>query len=139
MKFTNFFGGAFFGGGFFGGGTAEVGGGSHPSQGLPLSVHARGQTPEQKRKSREEFGLIEKVIQEVAVSQVSRLETDKQNQYDELSRELKLQNLAFEARYLEDLAVEREKLLDIEIGRLLKSRIQEEELSMFLIMVAAAA
>lgn len=115
------------------------GGGYHPSQGLPPSAYAKGQTPEQLRKSREIFGLVEKVIQEVAKRQVETLQADAQKQYDELANELKLRNIEFEGRYLEALAVEREKLLDIEIKSLLQSRLAEEELGVFLMMVAAAA
>ena len=137
--YNNFFGGAFFGGGFFGAGTEEVvgGGGYHPSQGY--SGHeTRQRTKDDVRRERERLGIIPaRIIEEVAARQVERLETDAQKQYDELMRELELQGVQFEARYLEALTSYRDFLLNEEIARRLRQNINNEE-TMMLILIAAA-
>lgn len=134
--YTNFFGGAFFGGGFFGGGT-EPGGGGIPSQGYQ-GHEVRHRTKEDVRKDREKFGVIpQQVILDVARRQVERLELDKQKQFEELSRELKLNKLEWEGKYLESLNETRERLITLEIGMRLHKRIQEESDLIMLMLLAA--
>lgn len=85
-----------------------------PSGGIPAAFHARGPTAEDKRRSRVKFGLekeAEKVIEQVAKSQVSRRETDQQKRFEELERELMLQGIEFDSRYLAALNHERERLI----------------------------
>ena len=136
---NNFFDGPFFDGPFFDVGTLISGGGSNPSQGLPPYAHARPQTKEQKRKSREDFGIIPKeVIAAVAQSQAERLEQDAQKQFEELSRELDLKGIEFDARYLEALNLQRERLIDAEIQRRLKQDLEDKQ-TMQLLMIAASA
>ena len=141
---NNFFDGPFFDGPFFDVGTLISGGGSGPSQGsqgLPPYAHARPQTKEQKRKSREDFGIIPKakeVIAAVAQSQAERLEQDSQKQFEELSRELDLKGIEFDARYLEALNLQRERLIDAEIQRRLKQDLEDKQ-TMQLLMIAASA
>ena len=116
------------------------GGGYHPSQGLPPSVHARAKTKEQTRKERELYGLlpkVEQVLESVAESQVSRLELDQQKQYEELTRELELQGISFESRYLEILANIRESLIEAEIKDRFK-RINEEGDVLTMLMAIAS-
>lgn len=105
---SDFFGGQFFGGGFFGSvdqprGTAAFLGGD------------RGPTSEQTRRSKQRFEIpveAAEVIAEVAQRQVLRQEHDEQKRYEELTRELELRRIEYEARYLEALADERQRLLD---------------------------
>ena len=77
------------------------------------------------------------VINFVAARQAERLETDQQKIFEELLRELQLERISFDLRYLEALNLERQRLITQEIARLLKLKLEEEEL-MFLMMVAAA-
>ena len=119
------------------------GGGLHPSQGY--SGHeTRKRTKAEIEQDRERFGIegrVKKIIADVAAQQVARLETDAQKQYDELARELELQRIEFEARYLEVLSTEREKLLDAEIAMRIMARLQKEqqERDVLMLMVLAAA
>lgn len=92
------------------------------------------------RKARERFGIPDEVriaLEEVARRQAERLELDRQKQYDELARELELKKIDMRGEYLEALAEERQKLIDAEIGRRLRQKMEEEVV--ILIMMAAAA
>ena len=141
--FKNFFGGAFFGGGFFGGGTVQGGGGYHPSQGLGYTGYeTRTRTRKEIQEERERLGIlprkVERIIQDVALRQAEKLELDKQKQFEELSRELRVQKIEWEGRFLEVLNAEREKLIDREIASRLRFRLQEENDLMTLIVLAAS-
>ena len=141
--FKNFFGGAFFGGGFFGGGTVQGGGGYHPSQGLGYTGYeTRTRTRKEIQEERERLGIlprkVERIIQDVALRQAQKLELDKQKQFEELSRELRVQKIEWEGRFLEVLNAEREKLIDREIASRLRFRLQEENDLMTLIVLAAS-
>ena len=141
--FKNFFGGAFFGGGFFGGGTVQGGGGKHPSQGLGYTGYeTRTRTKKEIKEERERLGIlprkVERIIQDVALRQAQKLELDKQKQFEELSRELRVQKIEWEGRFLEVLNAEREKLIDREIASRLRFRLQEENDLMTLIVLAAS-
>ena len=139
----NFFGGAFFGGGFFGGGTVQGGGGKHPSQGLGYTGYeTRTRTKKEIQEERERLGIlprkVERIIQDVALRQAQKLELDKHKQFEELSRELRVQKIEWEGRFLEVLNQEREKLIDREIESRLRFRLQEENDLMTLIVLAAS-
>ena len=88
--------------------------GSHPYLGLRL----------RKLKVKQE---VREVIHRVAQAQVERLETDKHKQFEELLRELELEEIEWNTRYLTALQHEREFLIEQEIGRLLRKKIQTEE------------
>ena len=142
--FKNFFGGAFFGGGFFGGGTVQGGGGKHPSQGLGYTGYeTRTRTRKEIQEERERLGIlprkVERIIQDVALRQAQKLELDKQKQFEELSRELRVQKIEWEGRFLEVLNAEREKLIDREIASRLRVRLRDQEDMLFLLAMAAAA
>jgi hypothetical protein len=80
------------------------------------------------------------VIADVAARQAERLELDAQKRFEELSRELQLKGIEWEARYLEALNIQREALIDAEIGARLRARLQgEEELLVLLLMAAASS
>ena len=141
--FKNFFGGAFFGGGFFGGGTVQGGGGKHPSQGLGYTGYeTKTRTRKEIQEERERLGIlprkVERIIQDVALRQAQKLELDKQKQFEELSRELRVQKIEWEGRFLEVLNAEREKLIDREIAQRLRFRVQEENDLMALMVLAAS-
>lgn len=113
------------------------GGGYNPSQGL----YERPPSRKEISKARERLGLQDKLalaaIAEIAARQAERLELDEQKRFEELSRELQLRGIEWEARYLEALNLERGRLIDAEIGRLLKRKLTDE--TMILMLLAAAA
>ena len=116
---------------------AIIGGGYNPSQGL----YERQPSRKEISKARERLGLQDKLalaaIAEIAARQAERLELDEQKRFEELSRELQLRGIEWEARYLEALNLERGRLIDAEIGRLLKRKLTDE--TMILMLLAAAA
>ena len=63
---------------------------------------------------------------------------DAQKQFEELSRELQLQGIEFDRRYLEALNSYREILLAAEIGRRLRMKIDNEAMMTLLVLAAAA-
>ena len=82
-----------------------------------------------------------RIALEVAARQAQRLELDKQKQYDELSRELRLTNIELEGSYLEILNAERERLIEAEISARLKAKLrqqtrEEEDIMALLMMIA---
>ena len=138
VVYSNFFGGAFFGGGFFGGGT-ETASGGRPQ--IPFSAHARAQTKEQLRESRERFGITEpaqKVIAAVARRQVEANVLDEQKRLEELTRQLELEGIEWDTRYLEALAQMRELLLT-EALKAQFTMMQDEQDAIALMLIAAAA
>lgn len=100
-------------------------------------------SPEDVRKARQRFGVIppdaEAAISEVAIRQAAALETDAQKRYDELAGELKLRELEFKAEYLEALNVERERLINEEIGRRLQQVLHDNNNGALLMLLMAAA
>jgi hypothetical protein len=80
---------------------------------------------------------VVRVIEDVAARQVEVLEQDKQKIFEELTRELELKRVEFDARYLEVLSQEREILIDAEIAEhFRKIKVQEEELMLLVLMAA---
>ena len=142
--YTNFFDGPFFDGPFFDSQTLVTGGGGyHPSQGLGYTGYeTRTRTKKEIQEERERLGIlprkVERIIQDVALRQAQKLELDKQKQFEELSRELRVQKIEWEGRFLEVLNAEREKLIDREIAQRLRFRVQEENDLMTLIVLAAS-
>ena len=108
--------------------------------------HDYVQTKRDISRARKRFGLedevarkeAEAVIAEVAARQVVRLEKDAQKRFEELSRELQLRGIEWESRYLESLNVQRERLIDAEIGRRLRALQEEQEILILLFMAAGA-
>lgn len=112
-----------------------VGGGYNPSQGL----YPRYPDKLARSKDRERFGIRDAValaIAEVAARQAERLEQDEHKRFEELHRELELRGIEWRASYLEALNLERGRLIDAEIGRLLKRKLEDE---MIVLMLLAAA
>ena len=98
--------------------------------------------PEDVRRARERFGVLPReaaeAIAEVAARQVERSEQDEQKRFDELLRELQLRSIEFEARYLDALAVLRERLIEDALRQAVIRQQQQEEEVMILMLVAAA-
>ena len=67
------------------------------------------------------------VIEAVAQRQAQTLVSDEQQRFDELSRELELTGIAWEARYLEALNALREQLIQAEIEKRLRIRQMNEQ------------
>jgi hypothetical protein len=94
------------------------------------------------RKARQRFGVIppdvQATIAEVAARQAQQLDLDQQKQFDELYRELEIKRLGFEARYMEALALQREALINEEIGRRLRLVMEEDDLILLTLIAAAS-
>lgn len=134
MPANNFFGGQFFGGGFFG---------PPPARGTAawLLEIPKQRTEEDIRRSRERFGIPDdaaRVITEVAARQVARIEMDAEKRFEELARELTLQRIEWDARYLETLNAERERMIAEEIEALMRKGMAQNEAIILLLLVAAA-
>ena len=96
--------------------------------------HQRYQTPEEIRERREELGILpRRVIHDVAARQVENPILDEQQRFEELLRELELNSIQYEARYLTALNAERERLLDAEIYRLFEQRREDDAVALILI------
>lgn len=119
--------------------TPLVGGGIPARSRLTLRD---GRTKEEIRRDRERFGIIPpavvEVIAAVAARQAETLVLDEQKRYEELTREITLLGLEYDARYLEAVNIERQRLIDAEIGMLLRRRQDEEDLMILLVMAGLA-
>ena len=114
-----------------------------PSGGWPADQGYRRKR-EDVSEARKRLGLddgyrVSTVIADVAVRQAERIEQDQQKIFDELLRELELQGLEFDRRYLEALGVQRQRLIDAEIAARLQRLVKDEEELMLLVMIAAAS
>ena len=79
------------------------------------------------------------IIADVAARQAQTLERDEQKRFEELTRQLALERIEFRAAHLEALNRERERLIDLEIARLLRKKLEtDDEVLLMLLMVAAA-
>jgi hypothetical protein len=116
--------------------------GGWPERGRRKKLHLPTYpTDAELRKQREEWGILPKaeaIISAVAQRQAEAAKYDEQRYFEELTRELELQNIEFEGKYLESLNVQREKLIDAEIGRLLKEKFDNEDMEIILMLVAAS-
>ena len=91
-------------------------------------------------RDRERFGIpdherlvAEAVAAQIAAGQAARLEMDAQKRFDELQRELQLRGIEWQARYLEKMNAERERLIDLEIGKLLRQQMEDEQVILMLL------
>ena len=120
-----------------------------PSGGVPAAdyrdrYYDHTRTSEQVAEARRRFGIEEKaavIVSDVAARQAERLESDGQKRFEELLRELQLEGIEFDARYLQALNYERQLLIDLEIQRRMQLvlRQKEEEELLLLMMIAAAS
>ena len=138
---TSFFGGAFFGGEFFSAPTGVtqaitpiIGGG------IP---HDYPRTKKDIRRARERFGIpdeerleAERVVAEIAKRQAEKLELDAQKRFEELSRELQLRDIQWEASYLESLNTQRQKLIDAELYDRFKKFRDEQDIALLILMAS---
>lgn len=81
------------------------------------------------------------VIAYVAARQADALEADEQKRFEELSRELALERIEFEAKHLEALNSARQKLIDNEIALRLNAILaaQKNEKAIIALMLIAAS
>ena len=90
--------------------------------------------------SRREAEAAARIIADVAARQARSLELDEQKRFEELLRNLELEGLQFDARYLEALNRQREILINAEIAARFRAlAIREEEELMLLVMIAAGS
>lgn len=101
-----------------------------------------GRTKEEIRRDRERFGIIPpavvEVIAAVAARQAETLDLDEQKRFEELTREITLLGLEYDARYLEAVNIERQRLIAAEIGALLRRKLDEEDIMLLLVMAGLA-
>jgi len=118
-----------------------AGGWPIPSGKKPYHRYPRLRTEDEIREERERLGILPKaaqVISDVAARQAAAMRYDEQRYFEELNRELELQNIEFEGKYLEALNIQRGKLIDAEIGRLLQEKFAMEDAEMVLLLLAAS-
>ena len=134
---ASFFGGEFFGGEFFN--ETHV----RPSGGIPYSGYeTRKRTKEEIQRERERLGILPRaaqIINLIAARQVETLKADEQQRLEELTREMALEKIEWESRYLEMLNARRETLISAEIAMLLRKKLQDEENMVILMLLAASA
>ena len=94
-----------------------------PSGGI-LPWYAR---PKKKRRKYTDEDVAKAVIEAVAQRQALALELEEQKRLEELVRELDLKAIEWESRYLELMNEERQRLIDAEIGKLLRKKVQDDE------------
>lgn len=151
---SNFFGGLFFGGGYFGdpGGGPRPSGGSSGSGSGSAGYHPfiHGRTPSEKKRRRDwlkRLGLLADeeqvavVIAQVAERQVEALVVDEAQRTEELYRELQAEGIEAETRHFKALSELRERLIEEEIGRLMREEVRkrqkaEEEIIDLLLMAS---
>lgn len=109
---------------------------------MSISPATRFRTPINDRRdadeierARERFGIrreVLAVIDDVAATQAKTLRLDDQQRFDQLREEFRLRDIEWDARYLEELARAREKLIDSEIQTLLRRKDDEAVMLMLL-------
>lgn len=104
-----------------------------PSGGFPDDRRSEADV----RRAREFFGVIPKVVEEVARDQAKRLELDEQKRFEQLQRELQLQGIEWDVRYLEAMNEMRNRMIDAEIALRLRQRLQDDE-DLLMLMVLTA-
>ena len=122
--------------------TGQLVGGGAPSHGTLKGRRRDGRSRREIEEDRARFGLpakVAEVVATVAARQAETLVQDQQKQFDELLGEITLQGLEFEARYLEALNIERQRLIDQEIGLLIKRKLDDEVIMLLLAAAAAAS
>ena len=102
--------------------------GIKPSGGIPW--YAR---PKKRRKYQKE-DVVQAVIEAIAKRQAQALELDEQKRLEELVRELELKAIEWDSKYLELMNSERERLIDEEIKRLLRKKLDDDEAISLLLM-----
>lgn len=114
------------------------------SSNFSLSRWQKWHRPEDERELRKLrlTPAVAEVIAQVAERQAQALDLDEQQRLEELTRELELKRLKFQGRYLEVLNIQRQQLIDEEIGRLMgekqaaAQRLEEEAILLFLMTIA---
>ena len=110
-----------------------------PSGGIPASAYARPRTKEQLRRSRVLHDLEADVVFEVAQRQAEALDLDDLQRKEELLAEMRLRGIETRALHFEELARQREALIDAEIARRIQAIYNADlEAAAMLIMIAAA-
>ena len=79
---------------------------------------------------------VVEVIESVAKRQIVDLDLPKRLQALQLQRALKLKAIQYETRYFEALSIERELLIEIEIGERLREKLLMDDLLLLLALAA---
>ena len=126
-----------------------------PAPAVPAQSPPRGRAAwlldnEQQRRTRkdisherERYGIQDElaleIISDVAARQAERLEQDAQKRFEELTRELELRRVEFDAKYLTAMNEMRAAFIDAEIARLLHKRLRDEADVLLLLLMATGA
>jgi hypothetical protein len=97
----------------------------------------RRRTKEEINEERVKFGLTEfeaKIVEKVAVEQTEHLNIAEKQRIKELKNELKISGLKYQNQYLKYLNYERQRLINEEIGNVLKLKQEEESIFMLLMI-----
>lgn len=96
-----------------------------------VRLGARRRTPEEIRRDRQRFGVIPpdavRIIEDVAARQAIDLRLDEQQRLEELAGELKLAGIEYQSAYLALLNQDRQRRIDLEIGRRIREIEDEDE------------
>lgn len=110
-----------------------------PPSGGYYDYGGRRRTPEDIRRDRERFGVIEpavaRIIEDVAARQAEDLRQDEQQRFEELAGELRLAGIEYQSTYLALLNDSRQARIDTEIGRRI-TELNEENERRILLLVA---
>lgn len=101
----------------------------------------RRRTKREIDEARRRFGIdvpdeVIETIQEAAADQVADLETDAKKQERDLRMRLRVRQLKFEARQLEWLAAERERLINEELVRITTTMRNNETITRLMLLAA---
>ena len=118
-----------------------------PPPTLRVSRHWAYRYPHRKRDihaARERFGIPDETvvaIHEIAVRQadtLSVLRMDEQQRFEELNRELKFRGIEWQAKYLEALNTQRERLIDAELAERFRLMLGKQKIVVLLMLLAAS-
>ena len=104
-------------------------------------LRVRPRSRKQLEEDRQRFGIMPKVaaiIEDVARRQAETLEADAHKRFEELERQLALEKVKWDAKYLDYMNALRQRMIDHEIAARLKAKLEEEELMLVLMLTAAA-
>ena len=92
------------------------------------------------QEERERLGILPRAaeaISDVAQQQAELLRLDELQREQQLREEMRLRGIQYEARYLALLNAERERLITLEIGRLMRARLQADQDTLTLLLIAS--
>ena len=110
-----------------------------PSGGVPAPAHVylRPLQAPQRLQDADVPRETKKAIQDVAAQQAELLRLDAIQREQMLREEMRLRRLEYRAEHLALLNAERERLITLEIGRLMRARLQADQDTLTLLLIAS--